>query len=167
MRCRSRGPPPRHPARREAHSERERGEDAVNQLTGTGAGGRSGRSGRYLYDPDPAVVRAHLVAEFAATVDGTLADPSIAYVYADTAAPTPYARCLEVIDMLPFSLKRLRALLRERGIGRLEILKRGSLWSRNSSAGTCGSRPGAGEPGAHPGRRAPTALLCRPVVASA
>jgi hypothetical protein len=33
---------------------------------------------------------------------------------------------LTVTDMLPFSLKRLRALLRERGIGRLEIRKRGS-----------------------------------------
>jgi hypothetical protein len=28
--------------------------------------------------------------------------------------------------VLPFSLKRLRALLRERGVGRLEIRKRGS-----------------------------------------
>ena len=28
--------------------------------------------------------------------------------------------------MLPFSLKRLRSLLRDRGIGRLEIRKRGS-----------------------------------------
>lgn len=81
---------------------------------------------RYLYDPDGAVVRAHLVAEFATTVDGTLADPDIAYVYADTATDTPYARRLAIQDELPFSLKRLRALLRDRGVGRAEILKRGS-----------------------------------------
>jgi hypothetical protein len=31
-----------------------------------------------------------------------------------------------VTDVLPFSLKRLRILLRNRGVGRLEILKRGS-----------------------------------------
>ncbi|MFY1697681.1 class I SAM-dependent methyltransferase [Solwaraspora sp. WMMA2101] len=81
---------------------------------------------RYLYDPDGAVVRAHLVAAFAATVAGTLADESIAYVYADTPTDTPYGRCLEITDVLPFSLKRLRAVLRERGVTRLEILKRGS-----------------------------------------
>jgi hypothetical protein len=80
----------------------------------------------YLYDPDGAVVRAHLVAEFAATVDGTIADESIAYVYADVAHATPYARCYRVTDVLPFSLKGLRALLRERGVGRLTVKKRGS-----------------------------------------
>jgi predicted RNA methylase len=81
---------------------------------------------RYLYDPDGAVTRAGLVAEFAATVAGNLADPSIAFVYSDTATVTPFARRLEVVDFLPVAVKRLRAALRERGIGRLEIRKRGS-----------------------------------------
>ncbi|MGC4894003.1 THUMP-like domain-containing protein [Micromonospora sp. DT31] len=96
-------------------------------LTGTGAAeAEVGPVRRFLYDPDPAVVRAHLVAELAADLDATLADPSIAYLYADEARPTPFARCLEITDVLPFSLKRLRALLRERRVGRLEIRKRGS-----------------------------------------
>ncbi|MFI2272113.1 MULTISPECIES: THUMP-like domain-containing protein [Catenuloplanes] len=81
---------------------------------------------RYVYDPDGAVVRAHLVAAFADRVGGVLADPQIAYVYADTPAPTGFGRCLEVLDTMPFSLKRLRAELRRREIGRVEILKRGS-----------------------------------------
>ncbi|MEU7956752.1 THUMP-like domain-containing protein [Micromonospora humida] len=101
-----------------------------HQLTGTGdveAG--VGPVRRYLYDPDPAVVRAHLVAELADTLDATLADPSIAYLYADAPRPTPFGRCLEIVDVLPFSLKRLRALLRERRVGRVEILKRGSALS--------------------------------------
>ncbi|MGK5680838.1 class I SAM-dependent methyltransferase [Actinoplanes sp. URMC 104] len=97
------------------------------QLTGSGARvAPVGGVGAYLCDPDPAVVRSHLVAEFAETVNGRLADPEIAYVYTDEPAVTPYARCLEITDVLPFSLKRLRALLRERGVGRLEIRKRGS-----------------------------------------
>jgi THUMP domain-like len=97
------------------------------QLTGTGEDDAPvGPVRRYLYAPDDAVVRAHLVAEFAAGIDGTLADPSIAYVYADNAVATPYARCLEIVDVAPFSLKRLRALLRSRDVGRVEILKRGS-----------------------------------------
>ncbi|MEU4424990.1 methyltransferase domain-containing protein [Actinoplanes sp. NPDC024001] len=102
------------------------GTDAV-ELTGSGTDTAPvGPIGAWLYDPDPAVVRSHLVAEFAATIGGRLADPSIAYVYTDEPVDTPYARRLGVTDVLPFSLKRLRALLRERGVGRLEIRKRGS-----------------------------------------
>ncbi|MFD2765711.1 THUMP-like domain-containing protein [Micromonospora eburnea] len=98
-----------------------------NQLTGSGnAEATVGAVRRYVYDPDPAVVRAHLVAELAAELDATLADPSIAYLYADAPVATPFARGLAVTDVLPFSLKRLRALLRERRVGRVEILKRGS-----------------------------------------
>ncbi|GAA4579147.1 class I SAM-dependent methyltransferase [Micromonospora coerulea] len=101
--------------------------DVPHVLTGSGdAEAPVGPTRRFLYDPDPAVVRAHLVAELAGELDATLADPSIAYLYADTATATPYARCLAVTDVLPFSLKRLRALLRDRRVGRVEILKRGS-----------------------------------------
>ena len=81
---------------------------------------------RYLFDPDGAVTRAGLVAEFASTVDGRLADPSIAFVYADSPAETPFARCLEVVDRLPVAVKKMRAALRDHDIGRLEIRKRGS-----------------------------------------
>ncbi|MFY1588538.1 THUMP-like domain-containing protein [Micromonospora sp. WMMD734] len=116
------GSPADHPADREPV--------AVHRLTGTGtAEAPVGPVRRYLYDPDPAVVRSHLVAELADTLDATLADPSIAYLYADTPRPTPFGRCLEIVDVLPFSLKRLRALLRERRVGRVEILKRGSALS--------------------------------------
>jgi SAM-dependent methyltransferase len=101
--------------------------DRTLELTGTGtAAAVTGPVGAYLYDPDPAVVRSHLVAEFAATIGGRLADPQIAYVYTDEPVDTPLARRLQVTDVLPFSLKRLRTLLRSRGIGRLEIRKRGS-----------------------------------------
>src|SRR6185295_4930950 len=48
------------------------------ELTGSGlARAPVGPVGRYVYDPDPAVVRSHLVAEFATTVGGHLADPEI------------------------------------------------------------------------------------------
>ncbi|RLK13759.1 methyltransferase family protein [Micromonospora sp. M71_S20] len=135
------------------------------QLTGSGAAEATvGPARRFLYDPDPAVVRAHLVAELAETLGATLADPSIAYLYADAPTPTPFARCLEVTDVLPFSLKRLRALLRERRVGRVEILKRGSalepeklrrdLRLAGDEAASLVLTRVAG---------APTVLLCRPV----
>jgi SAM-dependent methyltransferase len=80
----------------------------------------------HLFDPDGAVTRAGLVAAFASTVDGSLADPAIAFVYADRPAQTPFARCLAVVDRLPVAVKRMRAALRAHDIGRLEIRKRGS-----------------------------------------
>jgi len=99
----------------------------VAELTGTGTDEAPvGPVDGYLYDPDGAVVRAHLVAEFAAGVDGHIADPSIAYVYAPAHRPSPFGRAYAVRDTMPFGLKRLRAVLRERGVGRLTIKKRGS-----------------------------------------
>jgi SAM-dependent methyltransferase len=81
---------------------------------------------RYLLEPDGAVIRAGLVAEVAALAGGSLLDPTIAYIAADDPARTPFARCYEVRETLPFQLKRLRALLRARGVGRLTIKKRGT-----------------------------------------
>src|SRR5262245_5537733 len=100
---------------------------ATVELIGTGtATAPLGPTGGYVYDPDGAVVRAHLVAEFAATVDGRLGDASIAYVFADAPVQTRYARGFRVLDVMPFSLKRLRAELRTRDVGRVTIKKRGS-----------------------------------------
>ncbi len=82
--------------------------------------------GRYLYEPDGAVIRAHLVAEVAADLDGGLLDETIAYVTADELRPTPYATAYEITDRLPFNVKRLKALLREREVGALTVKKRGS-----------------------------------------
>ncbi|GAA3200841.1 methyltransferase domain-containing protein [Dactylosporangium siamense] len=102
------------------------GPDVVS-LTGSGVlAAPVGPVGNFVYDPDGAVIRSHLVAEFAATVDGTLADPTIAYVYTSTPAPTPFGRCYEVLDQLPVALKRLRTALRSLDVGALTILKRGS-----------------------------------------
>ncbi|MGW1726887.1 class I SAM-dependent methyltransferase [Streptomyces sp. NPDC002306] len=82
--------------------------------------------GRYLYEPDGAVIRAHLVAEVAEEVGGGLVDETIAYVTADELRPTVYASAYEITDQLHFNLKKLRALLREREVGVLTVKKRGS-----------------------------------------
>jgi hypothetical protein len=101
--------------------------DVAHELTGTGRSQAPlGSPAAYLYDPDGAVVRSHLVASFAEMLDGVVADPTIAYVWSERAVPTPFGRCFAVDEVMPFSLKRLRAALRSRGVGRLEILKRGS-----------------------------------------
>ncbi|MGW3355970.1 class I SAM-dependent methyltransferase [Streptomyces bungoensis] len=82
--------------------------------------------GRYLYEPDGAVIRAHLVAEVADQVGGGLLDETIAYVTADELCATEYASAYEITDRLPFNVKKLKVLLRERQVGVLTVKKRGS-----------------------------------------
>ncbi|GGM12744.1 SAM-dependent methyltransferase [Promicromonospora citrea] len=98
-----------------------------------------GAVGQYLYEPDGAVIRAGLVGQAAAELGGRLVDPTIAYVTTDSPADLPSARPAEpagaqapiatgyrVLDTMPFGLKRLKAYLRERGVGRVTIKKRGT-----------------------------------------
>ncbi|MEV0278411.1 methyltransferase domain-containing protein [Streptomyces sp. NPDC050610] len=85
-----------------------------------------GPVGPYLYEPDGAVIRAHLVADVARQVGGRLIDPTIAYVTADELRPTPFATAYAITDALPFNLKKLKAIVRERGIGVVVVKKRGS-----------------------------------------
>ncbi|QZN85024.1 class I SAM-dependent methyltransferase [Cellulomonas sp. C5510] len=85
-----------------------------------------GPVGAYLYEPDGAVIRAGLVAEVVADVQGRLLDRTIAYVTSDALHTTPSATAYRVLDDLPFGLKRLRAYLRERDVGALTVKKRGT-----------------------------------------
>lgn len=81
--------------------------------------------GGFLYEPDGAVIRAGLVTAVAAGVDGGLLDEHIAYVTADSAFHTPFARSYRVLEEVPYREKPLKAALRERSIGSLTIKKRG------------------------------------------
>jgi SAM-dependent methyltransferase len=81
--------------------------------------------GGFLYEPDGAVIRAGLVTAVAAGVDGGLLDEHIAYVTADSAFRTPFARSYRVLEEVPYREKPLKAALRERSIGSLTIKKRG------------------------------------------
>ena len=80
----------------------------------------------YLYEPDPSILRAGLVAALGARLGASQLDPDIAYLTAENQVPTPFARVWAVRDWFPFTLKHLRAYLRERQIGRVVIKKRGS-----------------------------------------
>ena len=80
----------------------------------------------YLYEPDGAVIRAHLVEQLAARIGATKIDEEIAFLSTSTRVETPFARGYRIDDVLPFNLKQLRRYLRERGIGRVVVKKRGS-----------------------------------------
>lgn len=79
-----------------------------------------------LYEPDPAIIRAGLVEHLAVALDATKLDPDIAYLTADRAQPTPFARAYRILEALPFSLKRLKARVREHEAGIVTVKKRGS-----------------------------------------
>lgn len=80
----------------------------------------------YLYEPDPSILRAGLVAALGARLDASQLDSDIAYLTSDRLVETPFARSWTVRDWFPFTLKRLRTYLRERRIGQVVIKKRGS-----------------------------------------
>jgi hypothetical protein len=62
----------------------------------------------------------------AADLGATLVDPTIAYLTSDEPTGSPWVSSYEVSEVLPFNLKRLKALLRARGVGRVTVKKRGS-----------------------------------------
>lgn len=82
-------------------------------------------SGRYLYEPDPAVIRAHLVGTLADRLDAAPADPHIAYLLGDRLGLTSFADAYEVCDRFPYGKKRLQDALTALRIGRVVIKKRG------------------------------------------
>jgi len=79
----------------------------------------------FIYEPDNAVVRSHLIADLARQVDATLISKEIAYLTSDSEIDSPMMRGFRVIDEMAFDRKKLKAYLRDRNIGTLEIKKRG------------------------------------------
>lgn len=84
-----------------------------------------GPIGRYLYEPDPAVIRAGAIPTLAELLDARSPQAGIAYLSADILRATPFATAFEVLQELPFDERRLRRWVQEQGVGTLEIKVRG------------------------------------------
>ena len=82
--------------------------------------------GEYLYEPDGAVIRARLLGLLADSLDAGHVSDGIAYLTGDRAEVTPFASTFRIIEELPVREKHLRQALAQRGIGKLEIKKRGA-----------------------------------------
>jgi SAM-dependent methyltransferase len=80
----------------------------------------------YLYEPDPAVIRATLVAQAALPMGASQIDPQIAYLTGDMPALTPFLRGWQVLLHAPFNLKTLNRMIRELGANVIAVKKRGS-----------------------------------------
>jgi len=103
------------------------GEHGAAELfsTGDSADVETGSLGSYLYEPDGAVIRARLIGDFGRRIGATMLSDGIAYLTSDEAVETPFATCFRVLETFPLDERRLRKELATRGIGSLEIKKRG------------------------------------------
>ena len=85
----------------------------------------AGELGEFLFEPDGAVIRARLIGDLARSLNARMLDPRIAYLTADNPAASPFASCFRVLESFPLDERLLKRELATRGIGTLEIKKRG------------------------------------------
>jgi hypothetical protein len=122
-------------------------------------------AGRWIVDPDGAVVRAGLVRHYAARHGLWQLDPDIAYLSGDLLPPG--VRGFEVLEELAYSERRLRQAVSHRDAGAVEILVRGvdvdpdALRRRLRLRGTQAVSVVITRLGAGAASRA-TAFICRP-----
>ena len=83
------------------------------------------RVGRFVFEPDAAVLAAKLTGALAAIHSLSAVAPGIAYLTGDMLVDDAALACFEVLDRLPLRIETIKSWLDNRGIGRLEIKKRG------------------------------------------
>jgi len=80
----------------------------------------------WLIEPDPAIIRSGFVQDIAIEYEGKLLDETIAYFTTGNKPNSVWLRAWRIRDWMPFNLKKLRSYLRERGISKITVKKRGS-----------------------------------------
>jgi SAM-dependent methyltransferase len=81
--------------------------------------------GRFVHEPAGAVIRARLIGDLARATGAGMLSEGVAYLTGDEPVDSPFLASFEVQAALPLDERRIARELRERGIGRLEIKKRG------------------------------------------
>lgn len=97
------------------------------ELTGAGDSDdvEVGDLGDYLYEPDGSVIRARLIGDLARTLGASMISRDIAYLSSNELVATPFAQAFRVVETFALDERTLRQELKRRGIGRVEIKKRG------------------------------------------
>jgi hypothetical protein len=80
---------------------------------------------QYIYEPDSSLIRSQLLGEFAGQQSMTGVSEGIAYLSSDSLVSSPWLKTYEVLETLPLDEATIRKALSKRGIGKLEIKKRG------------------------------------------
>ncbi len=81
--------------------------------------------GQFVFEPDATVLAADLDGALAEHHELAALHPRVPYFTANKSIGDPILQSFEVTEVLPFDRKRIRTLLHERGVGRLEIKTRG------------------------------------------
>ncbi len=81
--------------------------------------------GAFVHEPDGAVIRARLIGDVARSLQAGMLDEHVAYLTSDAALTSPFVTSFRVQEALPLKVPTINAALRARGIGRIEIKKRG------------------------------------------
>lgn len=103
-----------------------RGDDAWELTAAADAADEPVRDlGAFVHEPDGAVIRARLIGDVARALSAGMLAPGIAYLTGDAALTSPFVASFRVRETLPFETRALAKALRARGIGTLEIKKRG------------------------------------------
>lgn len=77
--------------------------------------------GKFLFDPDPALVRAGLIDLFAVRFRLIRLDDEEEYLSSDEPLDSPFVRQFEVLAELPNNEREIRRYFRDAGVGQLEI----------------------------------------------
>jgi THUMP domain-like/RNA cap guanine-N2 methyltransferase len=81
--------------------------------------------GAFIFDPDPALIRAGLLDGYATAHNLYRVADGIDYLTADEAIPSPWLSAFEVKEVSPLDIKHLRRMLVRHDIGSLDIKVRG------------------------------------------
>ena len=101
------------------------GEACSFSVAGDIPAGFAHRVGAYLFDPSPSLSAAGLAGALADCLGLCILSPQSGYLTGEEAVLHPHLQTFAVEQELPLDVRQLRSHLHSRGIGRLEIKKRG------------------------------------------
>ncbi len=78
----------------------------------------------FIYEPDPAVIRAGLLHKLAARLGAAQINERVAYLSGDECRNDPLAGCWRILRHAPYRLKTLRGWLNELGPASLDVKRR-------------------------------------------
>lgn len=79
----------------------------------------------WLFEPDSAVARAHLIHEMAAEISGYQIDPRISWLTSDHPPDSPLGTSLRVVEAMQFSVNRIQERLGRLGARAVAVKRRG------------------------------------------
>jgi len=85
----------------------------------------AGQVSAYLFDPSPSLLAARLAGSLAGVLELSALAPQSLYLTGESEIAHPHLQTFAVEQVLPLDIRQLRSWLQARGVGRLEIKKRG------------------------------------------